>query len=107
MGAEVLAQIAGGDANVPAARAPFRQFVIGQGAGGNGIDGLAAIFALLGPKLKNQGLARAGRGLDDDVFAPAQSGDGLLLPEIGDDDLLEGGEIIQRLRNRRHGESIA
>ena len=94
---KVLAQVAGGDADIPAARAPFGQFVIGQGAGGDGVNGLAAVFSLIGPKLENQGLARAGRGLDDDVPALAQGGDGLLLPEVGKGDALEGGKIFQLL----------
>ena len=90
-GVQVFRKVAGGDADIPAAGAPFRQFVIGERAGGNGVDGLAAVFAAVGPKLKNQGLARAGGSLDDDVLAFAQSGDGLLLPEVRDGDLIEGG----------------
>ena len=49
---KILGQIAGGDADIPAAGAPLGQFVIGQGAGGNGVNGLAPVFALIGPEPK-------------------------------------------------------
>ena len=104
-GVEIFGEVAGGDADIPAASAPFGEFVIGEGAGGDGVDGLAAIFAAVGPKLEDQGLARAGGGLDDDVLAGTQRGDGLLLPEVGNGDLIQGGEVGE-LSGERHGENI-
>ena len=44
---KVLREVAGGNADVPAARAPFRELVIGERARGHGVDGLAAVLALL------------------------------------------------------------
>ena len=72
--AEVLRQVARGDADVPAARAPFGELVVGQRAGRHGVDGLPAILALVGPELEDQRLARAGGRLDDHVLALAQGG---------------------------------
>ena len=92
---EILRQVAGGDADVPAARAPFGEFVVGQRAGRHGVDGLAAVLALVGPELEDQRLARAGGRLHDDVLALAQGGHGLLLPEVGHGDLVEGGSFGQ------------
>ena len=85
-GVEIFGEVASGDADVPAASAPLGEFVIGKGAGGDGVDGLAAIFTAIGPKLENERLARAGGRLDDDVLSIAQRADGLLLPEIGNGD---------------------
>jgi hypothetical protein len=56
---------------------------------------LPAIFALVGPELEDQCFARPGGSLDDDVFAVAQSGDSLLLPKIGNGDLVEGWVICE------------
>ena len=94
-GAEVFRQVARGDADVPAARAPFGELVVGQRAGRHRVDGLPAILALVGPELEDQRLARPGRRLDDHVLALAQGADGLLLPEVGDRDLVEGGQLGQ------------
>ena len=93
--AQVLRQVARGNADIPAAGAPLGQLVIGQRAGWHSVDGLAAVLALVGPELEDQRLARPGRGLDDDVLALAQGGDGLLLPEVGHRDLVEGWQIGQ------------
>jgi hypothetical protein len=46
-GIEVLGEVASGDADVPTAGAPFGEFVIGECAGGDGVDGLAAVFPWL------------------------------------------------------------
>ena len=93
--AEILRQVAGGDADIPAAGAPFGELVVGQRAGGHGVDGLPAILALVGPELEDQRLAGAGGRLHDHVLALAQGADGLLLPEVGDRDLVEGGQFGQ------------
>ena len=83
------------DAHVPAARAPFRQFVIRQRAGGHGVNGLAAISSLVGPELEDESFAGAGRRVNDDVLGIAQGGDGLLLPKVGNGDLVEGGKFCE------------
>ena len=95
-GAEVLGQVARGDADIPAAGAPFGELVVGQRAGGHGVDGLAAVLALVGPELEDQRLPGPGGRLDDDVLPFAQGGDGLLLPEVGHRNLVEGGQLGQR-----------
>ena len=89
---KVVGEVAGGDADVPFPGAPFGEFVVGEGAGGDGVDGLAAIAAEVGPEFEDQGFAGAGGRVDDDVLAGAEGGDGLLLPEVGDHDALERGE---------------
>ena len=61
--------------------------------------GAAVVFR---PKLENQRLARAGGGLDDNVLALTQRGDGLLLPEVGDGDLIQGREIFELAGKRFH-----
>ena len=92
-GAEIFGEIAGGDADIPAARAPFGELVIGEGARWDGVDGLTTIFTGFGPKFEDERLARAGGSLHDDVLAGAQRGDGLLLPEVGNGDLVQGGKV--------------
>ena len=87
---EIFAEVTGRDADVPATRSPFGQFVIGQSAGGDGVDGLAVGLAVVGPQLEDQRLARTGRRVDDDILARAQRGHGLLLPQVRDRDLVEG-----------------
>ena len=44
--------------------------------------------------------------MHDDVFALAQGGHGLLLPEIGYDDLVQGGQTFELFRERQHDEKI-
>jgi len=99
---EILGQVARGDADVPPARPPLGQFVVRQRACRNGIDRLAPIMALLGPDLENQCLARTGRRLDDDVTARTQGADRFLLPEVGHDHLVQGGQAGQLIRERLH-----
>ena len=93
-GFEILGEVSRGDADVPTTRAPFGELVIGQRAGGDGVDGLAAVLAVVRPQLKHEGLARAGGSMDDDVLSIAQRGHGLLLPEV------RHGHLVQR-RGRR------
>ena len=40
----------------------------GAGASGYGVDGLAAIFSLVGPGFENEGFAGAGGGTDEQVL---------------------------------------
>jgi hypothetical protein len=94
-GVEVFCQITCGNAHIPAARAPFSEFVVGQRSRRNRINGLATILALIGPELENQGLAGASRSLDHDITSLAQRRDRLLLPQVGDGDLVESGQIRQ------------
>ena len=88
---EILRQVAGGDADIPAARAPFGELVIGQRAGRDRVNRLAVFFPLIRPQLEDECLAGARRGMNDHVIALTQRGDGLLLPEVGHDHLVQGG----------------
>ena len=99
---QILRQIAGGDAHVPSSRAPLGQLVIGQGASGDGIDGLTAVAALVGPQFKDQSLARAGRRLHDNIFAFTQSSDGLLLPKVWNGHAIERRKGFQLFGNGQH-----
>ena len=103
---EIFGEIAGSDADVPAARAPFGELVIRQRASRHGVDRLAVILPLVRPQFEDQRLAGAGRGLHHDVFALAQRGHGLLLPEIGYDDLVQGGQAFKLFRERQHAQKI-
>ena len=91
-GGEVVGEVAGGDADVPAAGAPLGELVVGEGAGGDRVDGLAAVLAVVRPEFEDKGLSGPGGGVHDDVLAGAKGRDGLMLPEVGDGDLLEGGK---------------
>ena len=82
---EIQRQIARGDADIPAPRAPFRQLVIGQRARRHGKDRLP--FQRRIEQLEDEGLARTGRRLDDDILPVAERADGFLLPEIRDDEI--------------------
>src|SRR5213078_2469232 len=103
---EILREIAGGDADIPSTRAPFSELVIRLRAGRYGVNGLAVVFALVRPQLEDERLARARRRLHDDVLAPAQRGHGLLLPEVGHDHLVQGGQTFELFRERRHAGKI-
>ena len=107
-GVEVLGQVAGGDADVPATGPPLRQFVIGQGAGGHGVDRLTPGLALIGPQFEDQGLAGPGGGLDDDILAFPQGGDGGLLPQVGHGDSAEDGLGlgVELIREGLHGRKV-
>ena len=88
-GIEVLGQVAGGDAHVPAPTAPFGQLVIGQCPRGHRVNGLPPIFARLRPQFEDQRLAGARGCMDDHIFARPQGRHGLLLPEVGHNELLQ------------------
>lgn len=92
---EVFGKVAGGDADVPAAGAPLGEFVVSEGARGDGVNRLATISTAVGPKLENECFPSTGGRMDDDVLALAQRGHGLLLPEVWNGDLIEGGEFRQ------------
>jgi len=81
-GVEVVGDVAGGDADVPAGGAPFVEFVVGEGAGGDGEDGVAAA-ALLHEELEDEGFAGAGGSVDDDIPPRLEMTHRLLLPEVG------------------------
>ena len=78
----VLRHVPGRDADVPTPPGPLRPFVVGEGAGGDGEDRLAPDPGL-DEALEDQGLARPGGGLEDDVLARAEPAEGLQLPEVG------------------------
>lgn len=94
---EIFREITGGDADVPAARAPFGELVIGEGARGHGVNRLAAIFPLVRPQLEDERLAGAGGRLHHHVAPVAQGRDRLLLPEVGHGDLVQRGNIFKWL----------
>ena len=104
---EVLRQVAGGDADVPAARPPLGQLVIGQGAGWHGVNRLARISALVGPQLENEGFAGPGCRVNDDIPAGPQMLHRLLLPQVRHDDLVEGGKTIQLRPKLPHKAGLA
>ena len=83
LGIEVQGEIAGRDADIPAAGAPFGELVVRECAGRDGEDGLAFERGI--EQLENVSLARAGGRLDNHVLARLQSAHRFLLPEIGDD----------------------
>ena len=88
-GIQVLGQVAGGDADVPAPGSPFSQFVIGQRPRGYCVNSLTPIFAKLGPQFEDERLAGACGRMDDHVLARSQCRHGLLLPQVGDNDLMQ------------------
>ncbi len=77
-GIEMQGEVASGDADIPTAAAPLGEFVIGEGASGYGVNGLAAKGGL--EELEDEGLAGAGGGIDNHVAALAQRMDGFMLP---------------------------
>ena len=83
--AEIDRQVAGGNADIPAAGAPFRQFVVRESARRDGENRLP--FQRRIKQLEDVSLARTGGRLDDDVFPIAKRAHGVLLPEIGDDQI--------------------
>src|SRR6185503_13681455 len=103
---QVFGQITRCDADVVTAPAPFSEFVVGKSASRDSVNGLAPVLAVVGPKLKNQRLARTGRGLDNDVLSRSQSGDGFLLPEVRNGHLVQATELGKWLCER-HARNIA
>ncbi len=93
-GVNVFREITGGDADIPFGVFPLGVFVIGEGAGGDGIDGLAFEFEVAGlmEEFEDVGFAGTGRSADDDIGAGAEVVDGLMLPEIGEFEMVERGE---------------
>ena len=90
---QILGQIAGSNANIPAAAAPFGQLIIGQGPGRHRVDRLPTVFAEIRPQLENQRLARTSRGLNHNVFAVPKRRHSLLLPEVRHCHLIEPWKI--------------
>lgn len=74
--------VAGDEADRPAEGFPFEQFIVGEGAGGNGVDG-AAVEAAIHEEFKDIGFAGTGGGIDDDIASPGEVAEGGLLPDIG------------------------
>jgi hypothetical protein len=72
----------------------------------HGVNGLAAIPTLIGPQLEDQRLAGAGRRLDNDIAPLAQGGHSLLLPQIGNRDTMEQGQIFQLFSHGCHTTTI-
>ncbi len=93
---DVFREIAGGNADIPFGVFPFGVFVVGEGASGDGVNGLAFEFEVAGlmEELEDVGFAGTCGGADDDVGAGAEVIDGLMLPEIGEFELVERGEHL-------------
>ena len=105
-GAQIFREVARGDADIPATCAPLSEFVIGKGTGRHGVDGLATWFAAMRPQFEDERLARTGRRLHDDILAFAQRGHGLLLPQVRDGDLVQGGQLGELRFERLHARKI-
>ncbi len=88
-GIEPEREIAGGDADIPAALAPLGELVICERAGRHGEDGLP--FQLRLEHLEDVGFSRARRRVHDDILPGAERLHGFLLPEVGDRQMLEEG----------------
>src|SRR5216683_3425387 len=98
-GIEIQREIASGNADIPSARAPFRQLVIRERARWNSENSLSLQHGI--KQFKNVGLARTGRCLHDNIFAFTQRAHRLLLPEIGNDETdFETAWHLERCRAR-------
>ena len=75
---EVNGDVAGGNPDIPAATAPFGQFVVGECASRNRENGLLLQVRI--KELKYICLAGTGGSLDDNVVTFLQSSQGFLLP---------------------------
>src|SRR4030095_10406534 len=64
--------------------------------------GLPVFFSLIGPELKDEGFARAGGGLHDDILPFPQGFHRLLLPEVRHGDLLERGKLVELVPEGLH-----
>ena len=94
-GVEVDGEVAGADADAPAAGAPLGEFVVGEGAGGHGEDGAAGEVVLLDETFEDVGFARAGGGVDDHIPAGSQRVHGVSLPGIGQHERLQTDELAE------------
>ena len=75
--------VARGYANVPALRAPFAEFVVCKGAGGDSVDG-SPLEMPREKELEDVGFAGARRRVDNGVFALAEGAYCFALPEVGE-----------------------
>ena len=93
-GVDVFRDVSGGDADVPFGVLPLGVFVIGEGAGGYGIDSLALVLVMTGlmKQFEDVGFSGSSGGADDDVGASPQMIDSLVLPEVGELEGVEGRE---------------
>lgn len=93
-GVDVFRDVSGGDADVPFGVLPLGVFVIGEGAGGHGIDSLTLVLVMTGlmQEFEDVGFSGSRGGTDDDIGASPQMIDGLVLPEIGKLEGVEGRE---------------
>ena len=103
---EVFREVAGRDADLPAARAPLGELVVGQRAGRDSVNGLAVFFPLVRPQFEDEGFAGASGRVHDDILSLAQGGDGLLLPDVRHDHLVQNGQAFELFRERQHDEKI-
>jgi hypothetical protein len=85
-GVKIFRQISGGDADIHAEGLPLAPFVVGEGAGGDRVDGLAEAGGFGGceKEFEDAGLPGSGGGVDDDVGSGFEMANGLLLPEVGE-----------------------
>ena len=104
---QVFRKVTRGDTNIPAARAPLGELVVSQSASRHGVNRLAGVAALVGPKLKNERFACAGRRVDDNILASPQMLNRLLLPQVWNDELIQGRKTIQLRPELLHGAKLA
>ncbi len=101
-GAEVLRQVSGCDSHVPPPSSPLRHFVIGEGAGRDGVDRPPLGAAVMTPTLKNECFSRARRGAHNDIMSLAKVLDRVVLPEIGDQELIERLMVFEWIGDACH-----
>ena len=102
-GGGVDGEVAGDDADAPIAGAPLGEFVVGEGAGGDGEDGAAGEVVLFDEALEDVSFAGAGGSVEDDVATVIKGMDGLGLPAVGQDEGLENFQITPREHGGRVG----
>src|SRR5690242_4541789 len=61
---------------------------------------------MVGPQLENQGFACSSRRVHDHVFSFPKSSDSLLLPHIGNNDLVERSEVLELFGQASHKRKI-
>ena len=88
---EILRKVAGGDAHIPTAARAIPRVCRWPTRGWERCKWPGRDFCRIRPEFENQGFARPGGRVHDHILALAQARDGLLLPEVGNGDLVEGG----------------
>ena len=100
---DIFRDVAGGDADIPLRVLPFGVFVVRECSRGHGVDGLALEMPSLMQQLKDVRLPRAGGRADDDIGARAQQVHRLVLPGVGEFELVDVGEheVMSEVRSQK------